>query len=120
MQRSRDSGGRRDSAYPVTHVASEGGGHTLDNLITLCEAHHLQTHEQVLLIRFVDGEVVIEREGRNRFTREARAIEAARVLREEGVPRDVVRSAIERTRTHVGDADLSLAQWLVIARRYLG
>ena len=117
----RVPGCRASQNVDIHHIKprAEGGGHSVDNLITLCEAHHLQMHEQVLLIRIVDGEVAIKREGRNRFTRETRAIEAAKVLRQEGMPREVVRVAIERTRTHVGTEDLSLQQWVEIARRYL-
>jgi hypothetical protein len=66
-----------------------------------------------------DGEVTVQREGRNAYTRAKRAIEAAKALRAEGFAKDAVRGAIERTKTHVGTTDLSTAQWIEIARRYL-
>ncbi len=72
------------------------------------------------MVERVDGELRFTYEGRNSFTRATRAIDAARVLRDRGIDRLVVRDAIERTRAHVGAGDLSLDQWVALAERYLG
>jgi hypothetical protein len=97
---------------------SEGGSHTLENLITLCESHHIALHE---------GSLVIEGDATNaRFTRRAhssfaiveRAVETAAALKSLGFDKHEVRVAIEKTRTHVGTAALSLEQWIKIALGY--
>jgi Holliday junction resolvasome RuvABC DNA-binding subunit len=58
-------------------------------------------------------------QGRNNFTRVQRAVDAARALRELGYDKAKVRHAIERAKTHVGNSDLSLAQWVEIATGYV-
>ncbi len=95
-----------------------GGTHTVDNLISLCEGHHNAHHDGTLAIRIEDGKVVFQFQGRNNFTRVQRAVEATRALRELGFDKETVRQAIARTKTHVGNSDLSLHQWIEIARGY--
>jgi hypothetical protein len=92
-----------------------GGTHTLENLITLCEAHHLAHHEGTLSIRFVDGKFVIERVVANSFTRETHVVETKQALKNLGFKPDEIDGAIEKTRTHVGTTEASLEQWIRIA-----
>ena len=105
----------------VHHIIhrENGGTHTVDNLLVLCEAHHLAAHDGSIVIERRGGEIKVLREGRHAFTRVTRAVKAAKILRERGLDRRVVRDAIEKTRTHVGTNDLSLEQWVAIAERYL-
>jgi hypothetical protein len=100
---------------------SKGGTHSYDNLACLCEAHHIALHEGALHITIdaKTGEVTVRREGRNAYTRATRAVEAAKALRAAGVAKEAVRDAIERTKTHVGKTDVSVEQWIEIAKRYV-
>ena len=97
---------------------SQGGQHTLENLITLCESHHIAHHEGGLLIRGPASKVTFERRGQNALAREAHAVDTAKALRAAGFGRHEVNEAIERTRTHVGTSALSLEQWIKIALGY--
>jgi hypothetical protein len=121
--RCRVPGCRASCNIDIHHLRplSEGGTHAYDNLVTLCEAHHIALHEGALhiAINARTGEVTVQREGRNAYTRAKRAIEAAKALRAEGFTKEVVRAAVERTKTHVGTTDLTAAQWIDIAKRYL-
>jgi hypothetical protein len=92
-----------------------GGQHTLENMITLCEAHHLAHHEGALSIRREGGRFVIVRVEQSSFTRETHAVETKQALKSLGFKSDEVREAVERTRTHVGTAELPLDQWIRIA-----
>jgi hypothetical protein len=121
--RCRVPGCRASCNVDIHHLLalSEGGTHAYENLVPLCEAHHIALHEGALHIT-IDartGEVTVRREGRNAYTRAKRAIEAAKALRAEGVAKDAVRAAFERTKTHVGTTDMTAAQWVEIAKRYL-
>jgi hypothetical protein len=94
---------------------AQGGTHTLENLLTLCEAHHLAHHEGALSIRHEGGRFVIERIVQSSFTRETHVVETKQALKNLGFKPDEIREAIEKTRTHVGTADVSLEQWIRIA-----
>jgi hypothetical protein len=122
--RCRIPGCRSSCNVDIHHLwwLSLGGSHDYNNLITLCEAHHIALHEGALHITFdpESGDVTVRREGRNAFTRSTRAVEAAKALRGEGFGKDAVRVAIERTKTHVGTTDATVDQWVQIAKRYLG
>jgi hypothetical protein len=96
---------------------AKGGLHTFENLITLCEAHHLAHHEGALSIRREGGRFVIERVVQSSFTREERAVETKQALKNLGFKPDEVREAVEKTRTHVGTTDASLEEWIRIALR---
>lgn len=104
----------------IHHILARcmGGTNSLENLITLCEAHHLAHHEGALHIEMVNGEVQFRREGQNSFTRATRAVETSAELRKRGFDRETIRNAVERTRTHVGMEDLTVQQWVEVALRY--
>jgi hypothetical protein len=97
---------------------AQGGTHTLENLATLCEAHHLAHHEGTLSIRREGGRFVIERVVQSSFTRETHAVETKQALKNLGFKPDEIREAIEKTRTHVGTTDASLEEWIRIALRH--
>jgi hypothetical protein len=122
--RCRVPGCRASFNVDIHHLLplSQGGTHTYENLLTLCEAHHISHHEGALhiTVNAKSGEVTVLREGRNEFTRAKRAVEAATALRAEGFAKEAVRTAIERTKTHVGANDLSREQWIAIAKRHMG
>ena len=113
-------GCRATSNVDLHHIIhrEHGGTHSVENLVALCESHHLAAHDGTISLCRVDGKIRIVREGRNDFTRATRAIDTGRVLRERGYSREVVRDAVEKTRAHVGTNDLNLAQWITIAERY--
>jgi hypothetical protein len=121
--RCRIPGCRSSFNVDIHHLwwLSLGGTHEYSNLVTLCEAHHIAVHEGALHITIdpETGDVTVKREARNAFTRATRAVEAAKALRAEGYAKDVVRAAIERTKTHVGTTELSTTQWIEVAKRYL-
>lgn len=97
---------------------SQGGQHTLENLITLCESHHIAHHEGALLIRGPASKVTFERRGQNAFTQAGHAVDTAKALRAAGFGKHEVTAAVERTRTHVGTTELTLEQWIKIALGY--
>lgn len=99
---------------PISH----GGQHTLENLITLCESHHIAHHEGSLLIKGTASNLTFERRGQNAFTQAAHAVDTAKALGALGFGKHEVKAAIERTRTHVGTSELTLEQWIKIALGY--
>jgi len=58
------------------------------------------------------------RRSHNSFTLATRAVETARALKNRGFDNELIRIVMERTRTHVGTAELSLDQWIAIAVGY--
>lgn len=88
----------------------------LSNLLTLCEAHHLALHEGSLVVEGAPPDVTFTRRANNNFKVATRAVETAAALRRLGYKPDEVRAAVAATRTHVGDYDLPLEQWIKIAR----
>lgn len=121
--RCRIPGCRSSLNVDIHHLipVSKGGTHDYDRLVTLCEGHHIAHHEGALdiTVNGKTGEITVRREARNNFTRATRAIAAAKALRAQQFPKEAVRAAIERTKTHVGTTDMTVEQWIVIARRYL-
>jgi hypothetical protein len=97
-----------------------GGTSEMSNLLTLCEAHHLALHEGTLVIAWVGDELTFRREGRNNFTRATREVATRDALRERKYSREQIREIMRRTVTHVGENEVSEAQWLAIALRYAG
>ena len=95
-----------------------GGTNDIDNLITLCEGHHLSHHEGGLLIEGPASAARFSRRAHSSFTIAERVVDTTRALKELGFDKHEVKAAIERTRTHVGTAELSVAQWLTIALGY--
>ncbi len=90
---------------------SEGGEHALENLITLCESHHIAHHQGALIIEGSAESATFTRRAHSAFALAERAVETASALKSLGFDRPEVRLAMERTRAHVGTAELSLEQW---------
>jgi hypothetical protein len=109
--------GCRSTNLDVHHILelTNGGKHELSNLITLCEAHHLALHEGALVLQGAPPNVTFTRRPNNNFKVATRAVELAAALRKLGYRADEVRAAVSATRTHVGDYDLPIEQWLKIA-----
>jgi Holliday junction resolvasome RuvABC DNA-binding subunit len=84
-------------------------------LITVCEAHHLALHEGSLVLQGVPPNVTFVRRPNNNFKVATRAVELAAALRKLGYRGDEVKAAVSATRTHVGNYDLPVEQWIKIA-----
>jgi hypothetical protein len=97
---------------------SEGGEHTLENLITLCESHHIALHDGSLVIEGDATKARFTRRANDSFTLVERAVETAAALKSLGFDKHEVRTAVEITRTHVGTSVLTLEQWIKIALGY--
>ena len=97
---------------------SEGGEHTLDNLITLCESHHIALHEGALVLDGDASNARFSRRAQNNFEVTRHAVEAAEALRTLGFRNSEVKVAMEKTRAHVGNAPLALEEWIRIALSY--
>jgi hypothetical protein len=92
-----------------------GGKNTLANLITLCEGHHLALHEGSLVIEGDATSARFTRVRQNKFKIQTRIVECTAALRKRGVAKELVKAAVEATRTHVGMQDLTVQQWIDIA-----
>jgi hypothetical protein len=97
---------------------SEGGEHTIDNLISLCESHHIAHHAGALVITGTASSPTFTRRAHNSFATAERALDTTRALKTLGFDKHEVKLAMDRTRTHVGTAELSLEQWIRIALSY--
>ncbi len=97
---------------------SDGGEHTLQNLITLCESHHIAHHQGGLIIEGSAENATFTRRAHNAFALAERAVETASALKSLGFDRHEVKVAMEKTRAHVGTSELSLEQWIRIALSY--
>jgi hypothetical protein len=92
-----------------------GGTNTLENLITLCEGHHLAVHFGSLVI---EGDAVTAKfisRPQSKYKIETRAVECAAALKARGVAKAAVKAAVDATRAHVGMQDLTTHQWVDIA-----
>jgi 5-methylcytosine-specific restriction endonuclease McrA len=96
----------------------EGGEHTLENILSLCESHHIAHHAGALIIEGTGSNPKFTRRAHNAFAIAERAVETARALKTLGFDKREVKSAMDRTRTHVGTSELTLQQWIVIALSY--
>jgi hypothetical protein len=104
--------------HHIIHL-EHGGANEMQNLIALCEAHHLAHHAGTLRIGLsANGDVVFTFEGRNRFTRATREVATKDALAARGLDRDEVRAVMRRTIATVGESELNEEQWLAIALRY--
>ncbi len=108
---------RNVDCHHIIHV-SKGGKHTLENLICLCESHHIAHHEGALLIEGTASNPTFLRHAHNSFSIEERAVDTRRALEDLGFDKHEVKVAIEKTRTHVGTAELTIEQWIKIALGY--
>jgi len=97
---------------------SEGGEHTLENLITLCESHHIALHEGALALEGAASSARFTRRAQSDFEAAVHATETVKALRTLGFRKNEVAAAIEKTRAHVGTAQLTLEQWIRIALSY--
>jgi hypothetical protein len=108
---------RNVDCHHIRHIA-HGGQHTLENLICLCESHHMAHHEGALLIEGTATKPAFRRRAHNALGTVERAIETQRALKELGFDKSEVTAAMQKTRTHVGTAELTLEQWIKIALGY--
>ncbi len=97
---------------------AEGGDHCEENLLCLCESHHIAQHSGSLIITGTATNATITRRAHNSFALAERAVETTSALKSLGFNKHEVKLAIERTRAHVGTAELSLEQWIRIALSY--
>jgi hypothetical protein len=97
---------------------AQGGDNRDENLITLCESHHLAHHAGALIIEGTAATAVFKRRAHHGFATAERAVETAQALKALGFDRHEVSSAMEKTRTHVGTGELTLEQWIKVALRY--
>jgi 5-methylcytosine-specific restriction endonuclease McrA len=96
----------------------EGGEHTLENILSLCESHHIAHHAGALIIEGTGSNPKFTRRAHNAFVIAERAVETAGVLKNLGFDKREVKSAMDRTRTHVGTTELTSQQWIKIALSY--
>ena len=126
---------------------SQGGQHTFDNLITVCESHHIAHHEGALAITGTastatftprarssssgtnpPAERAVVAAGGDAQSSPTRApsslaiaerlVETRLALKALGFDKHEVKTALDRARTHVGTTELPLAQWIKIALSY--
>ena len=97
---------------------ARGGKHTLENLITLCESHHLAHHQGSLVIEGTASTATFKRRAHNSFSIAERVVETTSALKGLGFDKHEVRVAMEKTRAHVGTAELTVEQWIKIALGY--
>ena len=95
-----------------------GGTHQVENLIVLCEAHHLAHHEGTLAISGTASNLVIRRSPPSRFKTETLINDTRKALVALGFDKREVKAAIDAARTHVGSQHLRLEQWIKLALGY--
>ena len=101
----------------VHHIVhrENGGTNELENLIVLCEGHHLALHEGALLIEGTASTAKLERRPNHKLKIETRVVATRSALRSLGWKPHEVKAAVEAARTHVGNADLPVDEWIRIA-----
>ena len=97
---------------------AEGGGHTEDNILNLCESHHLAHHAGALLIEGNAINPTFTRRAHNAFAIAELAVQTGRALEALGFRKPEVAAAMKQARAHVGTAELTLDQWIRIALGY--
>jgi hypothetical protein len=95
-----------------------GGTHTFDNLLSLCESHHLAHHEGALIIEGTATSPAFRRREHHALAVVERVIDTKRALESLGFDRSEVKAAVDKTKTHVGSDELTLQQWIKIALSY--
>jgi hypothetical protein len=108
---------RNVDCHHMTPIA-KGGKHTFENLISLCESHHLAHHAGALIVEGTASNPTFRRRAHNSFATAERAVDTTRALKTLGFDKSEVKAAMEKTRTHVGTAELTLEQWIKIALGY--
>jgi hypothetical protein len=119
-ERCRVPGCRSSRNIDLHHIVprEHGGSHRAENLLALCESHHLAHHQGALIIEGTASNPRFTRRAHNSFALAERAIETKQALTHLGFKRHEVATAIEKTRTHVGTSELTLEQWIKIALSY--
>lgn len=97
---------------------SAGGQHTLDNIILLCESHHLAHHAGALIIDGTATSPAFRRREHHALGTVERVVDTKRALDALGFDKSEVKAAMDKTKTHVGTAELTLEQWIKIALSY--
>src|SRR5262249_40601744 len=100
------------------HHIDPTAGHVPSNILCLCESHHLAHHAGSLAIQGEAANPVFVRTHASNYKNATLAIDTAKALHGLGFKANEVKAAMEQTRTHVGSAELTLEQWIVIALRY--
>ena len=116
----RVPGCRSTSNIDQHHIVprAEGGAHTEDNILSLCESHHLAHHAGALLIEGTASKPRFTRRAHNAFAIAERGLETAKALESLRFDKREVQAAMRQTRAHVGTAELTLDQWIRIALSY--
>jgi len=97
---------------------SEGGVHMLENILNLCESHHIALHEGALILEGDATNARFTRRAQSSFEATRHAVETAKALRTLGFRKDEVTAAMEKTIRHVDTAQLTIEQWIRIALSY--
>jgi hypothetical protein len=92
-----------------------GGETAAPNLLRICEGHHLAVHTGSLVIAGDAFNPTFTWSKQSNFKIETRAVECRAALRERGVAKALIKPAIDATRIHVGNQDLTTQQWTEIA-----
>jgi hypothetical protein len=92
-----------------------GGEAVPRNLLCLCEGHHLAVHAGALVITGDAATPQFTWSKQSKFKIESRVVECIAGLRSKGVAKELIKPAIDATRTHVGNQDLTTRQWVDIA-----
>jgi Holliday junction resolvasome RuvABC DNA-binding subunit len=97
---------------------SQGGQHTEENILSLCESHHLANHAGALIIEGTATNATFTLRAHNAFAIAERVVDTKLALKSLGFDKHEVSTAIEKARTHVGTAELTLEQWIKVALSY--
>jgi hypothetical protein len=101
------------------HRAARAGRHARDREPDhLCEGHHLAHHAGAIVIEGTASTAKFTRRAESSFALAERAADTAAALRGLGFSRHEVAAAMDKTRAHVGTAELTLQQWITIALGY--
>jgi Holliday junction resolvasome RuvABC DNA-binding subunit len=90
----------------------------LENILTLCESHHLAHHRGALIIEGTASTAVFKRRAHHSLAIAERAVATEAALKSLGFDRHEAKAAVERTRTHVGTSELTIEQWIKTALGY--
>jgi hypothetical protein len=112
--------GCRSRNLDIHHIKprAEGGTHEASGLVTLCEAHHLALHAGSLSISGTAPDLVFTRHPPSAYKNATLAVETAKALHGLGFKKHEIKEAMDKARTHVGSADVTIQQWITIALGY--
>lgn len=92
-----------------------GGEAVPSNLLCLCEGHHLAVHTGTLVIKGDAINPTFTWSKQSSYKIETRAVECTAALRARGVAKELIKPTMAAVRTHVGQQDLTVQQWIDIA-----